>query len=196
MGTARRGVRAGLRSATGNRVPGESWVAGSNPALSAQPFCPSRNRPPSTFQAGNERRRMRHECDTFSAHPTRRSECPEGRLGSARRARYGRQGRAVAVSAAAFGSLARPAPAFRLVEARAPVEVLRGFDSRRLQRLQLARARIRRPSPGSNALPSQQCPYTCEEESNKEDHVPRRRGPRTAHGHPEDDRDENPRNSV
>src|SRR5262245_39542148 len=26
---------SGLRSATGNRVPGESWVAGSNPALSA-----------------------------------------------------------------------------------------------------------------------------------------------------------------
>src|SRR6187397_1911131 len=35
MVAARRGVRAGLRSATGNRVPGESWVAGSNPALSA-----------------------------------------------------------------------------------------------------------------------------------------------------------------
>jgi hypothetical protein len=34
-GPARRGVRAGLRSATGNRVPAERWVAGSNPALSA-----------------------------------------------------------------------------------------------------------------------------------------------------------------
>jgi undecaprenyl-diphosphatase len=32
---ARRGVRVGLRSATGNRVLGESRVAGSNPALSA-----------------------------------------------------------------------------------------------------------------------------------------------------------------
>src|SRR5215208_2460916 len=31
---SRRGVRAGLRSATGNRVPAETWVAGSNPALS------------------------------------------------------------------------------------------------------------------------------------------------------------------
>src|SRR4029450_11103357 len=31
----RRGVRVGLRSATGNRVPAERWVAGSNPALSA-----------------------------------------------------------------------------------------------------------------------------------------------------------------
>src|SRR6185503_10286772 len=35
---SRRGVRVGLRSATGNRVPGESWVAGSNPALSASSF--------------------------------------------------------------------------------------------------------------------------------------------------------------
>src|SRR5207244_12695625 len=33
---ARRGVRVGLRSATGNRVPAERWVAGSNPALSAR----------------------------------------------------------------------------------------------------------------------------------------------------------------
>lgn len=38
MRLPRRGVRAGLRSATGNRVPGESWVAGSNPALSASTF--------------------------------------------------------------------------------------------------------------------------------------------------------------
>ena len=33
--SAGRGVRVGLRSATGNRVPAETWVAGSNPALSA-----------------------------------------------------------------------------------------------------------------------------------------------------------------
>src|SRR5205085_11707035 len=36
-------VRVGLRSATGNRVPAERWVAGSNPALSVLPVC--RDRP-------------------------------------------------------------------------------------------------------------------------------------------------------
>jgi hypothetical protein len=37
---ARRGVRVGLRSATGNRVPAERWVAGSNPALSVSAKSP------------------------------------------------------------------------------------------------------------------------------------------------------------
>ena len=37
---------------------------------------------------------------------------------------------------------------------------------------------------------------TCEHESDDKDHVPRRRGPCTEHGHPEDEQDENPRKGV
>jgi CDGSH-type Zn-finger protein len=62
-----------------------------------------------------------------------------------------------------------------------------------------ARVRVRRASPGTSAPPSQQCPEfhdACEHESDKNDHVPRRRGPRTGHGHPEDAQDEGPRKSV